>query len=387
MNAVPDQSELQSLRRVALVAGVVGIGLCAVCFMTEREQLARSFLTAWLYWLGLSLGSLALLMLHNLTGGDWGKATRRLFVSGAVTVPYMALMFVPIALSIKGLYPWADLELVSHDKILQFKKPYLNADFFFVRAIFYFAVWSFLAWYVVRRVRITLANPTPEMEAKLRLLSGRGLLIYALTITFAAIDWGMSLEPHWFSTIYGLIYLTGQGLSGVAFGTMATIFLARKRLAEKPLTSKQLNDLGNLMLAFTMLWAYMSFSQFLIIWYANLPEEVVWYLRRTEGGWLFVAIALAVLQFGAPFFALLSRRIKRNPINLAKVALWILLMHWVEVIWLIEPAFNREGTFIPWIDLLATLGIGGIWLALFTLRAEQVQWLPSDHTASLEGGH
>jgi hypothetical protein len=337
------------------------------------EQFYYSYLVAWLYWAGLSLGSLAVLLLHNLTGGKWGDAIRPILRAAAGVLPLMAILFLPIVMRPERLFEWADPSRVASDPILKHKQPYLNVDFFQVRAAIYFALWLALLLLLSWQARIA---PTPESptDRRFRRLSGQGLALHGIAVTFASIDWMMSLEPHWFSTIYGVVVLGSQGLLALAFAIVMAASASRSRaLSEHEVDV--LHDLGKLLLGFVMFWAYVEFSQYLIIWYGNLPEEVVWYLKRTEGPWQVVALALVFLHFVLPFLLLLSREWKRNPTKLGAVALLVVVMDWVAILLMIEPAVEHgRPSYVPWLDLGLTVAIGGMWWIVFTLVLPRMGW-------------
>lgn len=353
---------------IAAVAVVLGGAVAAYGWMNSREQFMYSYLTAWVFWTSISLGSLSLLLLHNLTGGVWGQAIRPLLQGAASLIPVMGIFGLPIFFYPQLLFEWADPSHVEHDAILQFKQPYLNVDFFRIRAAIYFALWilllGLLAWQ--RRSR-----PLPETRAdrRFRRLSGQGVGLHGLAVTFASVDWMMSLEPHWFSMIYGVIWFGGQGVSALAFAIVALAMNRDRRDAVLAAAGpRAFHDLGKLMLGFIMFWMYIQFSQFFIIWHGNLPEEVIWYVRRLGGGWQWAALALVLLRFALPFILLLSRDLKRDPGRLSLVALLVFVMHWVEIVWMIEPAVERgETAFVPWLDAALTLAIGAVWWVLFAL--------------------
>ena len=329
------------------------------------EQFFRSYLVAWLYWLAISLGSLMLLLLHNLTGGSWGWRVRHILVAASSTLPLVGILFLPIALGLVHLYEWADEAHVIGDPILEHKAAYLNPTWFFIRAGAYWLIWLAMLLFVRWTSRRVYPYDT-NAARRIRVASGLGLALSGLAITFASFDLGMSLEPHWFSTIYGVIFFVGQGLAALSFAIVALVYLDPAESAALSTFANDLHDLGKLFLAFTLFWAYVSFSQFLIIWYGNLPEEVIWYNRRFEHGWQWLAVAIAVLHFIVPFLVLLGRGIKRMAKPLAAVALWMLVMRWLDTVWQIEPAFEREGVFVPWLDLALTAAIGGLWLLYCT---------------------
>jgi hypothetical protein len=364
----------------ALVAGSIGLVLSLGVWIFWPAQFYPAYLVGFLFWLGISLGCIGLTMLHHLTGGSWGLVIRRTLEAGAVTVAMMALAFLPLALGVKSLYPWAAAAHADHADAMG-NRQYLNEGFFFIRATIYFAIWIAMAliWSGLSARQDSVTDHAPSR--RLQGLSGPGAVLLFLTGTFSAIDWGMSLEPKWPSTIYGALIIVGDALATLAFMIAVASLLARARPMSELASPGRLNDLGNLMLAFVMLWAYMSFCQFLIIWSGNLAEEIPWYLRRTRGPWQWVALALLVFQFFLPFFVLLFRSNKNRPGSILPVALWVLAMRWLEVIWLILPASSDpDSPRIPWIELpvalSATVGIGGIWIAVFLGRLKRLPLVP-----------
>jgi hypothetical protein len=354
---------LDGLRRGALAVGIAGLAACALGGLASPADFFRAYLIGYLFWLGIALGSLAIVMLHHLSGGAWGLVVRRILESGTRTLPLLAVLFLPLALGVRELYVWAAPGALA-DPVLRHKSVYLNVPFFLVRAALYFAAWLTVAHVLNRWSRERDLRPDPNPR-RFRVFSGPGLALYGLTVTFAAIDWAMSLEPHWYSTIYGLMFGTGQVLSAFAFGIAVAVLLRGREPFGRLVTPGNLNDLGNLMLAFVMLWAYMAFSQFLLIYAANVAEEVPWYLARNHGGWAGVAIGLIALHFALPFVLLLSRRVKREPRLIAAVAGLVLAMRLVDFFWLLVPAFHRPGAGLHWLDFVAPVGVGGVWLAVF----------------------
>ena len=384
---VKGQIDMGRVQRGALIAGVGGLALCALGAFLSLDQFFQSYLWAYLFWVGLALGCFGVTMLQHVTGGRWGVAIRRLIETGAMMLPLMALLFVPLIFGMRSLYIWARPEVVAADEILQFKQPYLNVPFFLLRAALYFAIWIGMAWLLNRWSAEQDRTANPALPRRFRLLSAPGLLVYVLTMSFAAFDWSMSLEPYWYSTIYGAMFIVGQVLTTFAFViTLMALLSARPPLAAIA-TPDLFNDLGNLLLAFIMLWAYMSFSQFLIIWSGNLPEEVVWYLRRSAGGWVWVAVVLFIFHFAFPFLLLLSRNTKRRPRLLARLAIFVFVIHLLNVFWLVTPAFH-DGLQIHWLDLAAPIGIGGIWIAAYLWLLQRAPLVARhDHRWSEDGGH
>ena len=378
--SAPESAQFAGLQRRALLIGIGAMAISLIGWFMDPSQFYRSWLVGYLYWLAFPLGAFGFVCLHNMTGGGWGFVIRRVLESAAGTTPLMLLFFVPVVLGLTDLYEWADPAIVAADPILQYKAPFLNVPFFLARATLYFAIWIVVTQLVVRwsRQQDEGTEPRPNLTRRLQLLSGAGLPIYALTVSFATIDWGMTLEPHWFSTIYGLLFVVGQGLSTLAF----SIIMLRKLAGREPLAGVvrrgHFHDLGNLMLAFVMLWAYMSFSQYLIIWSGNLPEEISWYLNRSAGGWQYFAPILMGFHFALPFLLLLARRRKQSAEVLARIAVWVLLLRFVDIFWLIAPAFSPREFHVHWLDLTIPLAIGGIWLALFLHRLGSWSLVPTN---------
>jgi hypothetical protein len=352
-------------RTRALGVGVAGLALCALGWLTNPEQFYRSYLLGYLFWFGIALGSLPLNMLQHMTGGAWGLSIRRLLEASTRTLPLMAVLFVPIALGMHSLYSWSRPEAVAADELLRHKAPYLNPTFWLVRTVLYFAIWIGLSWRLNAWSREQDRTGDVTLSRKMQTLSAPGVVFYFLAITFAAIDWVMALVPHWYSTIFGPLIAVGQVLNAFAFVVMMLALLARYEPYAPVVGPGVFHDLGKLMLAFVMVWAYFTFSQFLIIWAGNLPEEIHWYLDRSKGGWMGVGIVVNLLHFFVPFALLLSRDLKRNMRFLAGVAAFIMLMRFFEMVWMIVPLFHPAGVTVHWLDLAAPAGIGGIWLWWF----------------------
>jgi len=357
---------LGRLQRTCLAVAGVGALLLALGFLVDRQRFFQAYLLGYLYVLGPALGSLAFFMLHNMTGGGWGFAIKRLLEAAMRTLPALALLFVPIALGIGSLYEWSHAEVVARDEILRHKAPYLNVPFFLARAALYFALWCGLALYLLRQVEKYDKKLSLKALRKLKGLSGLGLVLYVLTMTFASFDWAMSLEPHWFSTIYGVHFIVGQGLTALCLMIVVASRLARHEPFDRWLAQSHFHDLGNLTMAFVMLWAYVALSQFLIIWSGNLPEEVPWYLKRTGHGWQALALVLVTCHFFVPFLVLLVRSSKQNSRRLAQIAGGLLAVRLLDYYWQIAPSFDHHGGFHPhWLDLVAPVTLGALWLALF----------------------
>ncbi len=350
----------------AFAVGVVALGGTAAYGAAHPDQFFRSYLLAFVFWNGLAVGSLAVLMLQYLTGGAWGIAIRRELEAATRTLPLTAVAFLPIAFGMHRLYEWTHADAVAKDELLQKKAAYLNMPFFLARTAFAFAVWMLLAYFLNRWSREQDTHADHQaIDRKLQLLSGGGLVAYALTTTFTSVDWVMSLEPHWYSTMYGVIFMVSQGLGALALVTFAVVRLSHRKPVAEFLGGRHLHDLGKMMFAFTMIWAYVNFSQYLIVWSGNLPEEIAWYLARFRGGWGWVGAAVLLLHFVLPFLLLLSRRANRDPRTLSLAAGLLVAMRFVDVAWLVLPAFSKGHFQIHPTDLTLPIGLGGLWLGLF----------------------
>lgn len=369
--------DVDRLMRTAGLIGVVGIIASIVGAMTNPEQFYRSYLVAFLFVLAPATGSLAWMMIHYLSGGAWGLGVRRLLEAGSRTIPLLAILFIPVIIGMPHIYEWTHADIVAKDPILQHKAPYLNTTFFIVRAVIYFAVWSGLALTLTGWSKHQDATPTPEgADAKFRVVSGPGLVLYVATITFASFDWIMSLDPHWYSTIFGLLIAVGQGLSTMAFTIIMAFVLSRSSVMEPVLTPNKFHDYGKLLFAFTMLWAYLGFSQFLIIWSANLPEEVTWYILRFNHGWGTISLIVALGHFVFPFLMLLSSDLKRAASRLAMLAVYFLVMRFIDIHWLVMPNFNEGHFTVHWLDVATVAGLFGIWIAAYCWNLKGRALLP-----------
>lgn len=364
---------IDRLGKSALAVGLAALVLCAALGFRDPTQFFRSYLLAFVFWMGLPLGCAAILMLHNLIGGTWGFPLRRPLESGTRTFPLMAVLVLPILFRLPVLYSWADPAKVQADALLQYKHPYLNVPFFVARTVFYFSAWILITYLLNKWSREQDETGEAELTQRIKRLSAPGLLIFELMVTLAAVDWVMSLEPHWYSTIYGMIFMVTQVLAAMAVMTVTVIRLSPEKSLNGMVTPKLLNDYGNLLLVFTMLWAYLSFSQFLIIWGGNLREEIPWYMSRARGGWAGVGLILIIFHFAVPFLLLLTRFAKRRAKIMSWLAAGLIVMSLVDIFWLLTPAFNPAGPEFHLTDWLAILGIGGLWLWRY---ASQLQGRP-----------
>jgi len=367
--------ELAGHQRRLFVAGGIGAGISAIGLLLDPRQFLQSYLIGYMLCLGVTLGCLALGMVHQLSGGAWGVVIRRPIGAATRVLPVMTLLYLPLAIGVRQLYPWTNADLVAHDEVLQHKHLYLNIPFFFVRAAFYFLVWNGISYVLNRWSLQQDETGDPQLARRMQAVSGGGLVAYGLTITFASFDWLMSLEPHWYSTMYGVLILGGQGLSSLAFLIIVLVWLGRRPPLDRIIGAGHFHDLGNLMLAFVMLWAYFSFSQYLIIWAGNLPEEIKWYAHRLDSGWRVLGLALVVFHFAVPFVLLLSRAVKREPQMLVKVAIGLLIVRGLDLLWLVAPEFH-VGFAVSWLDIVVPLTLGAIWTACFVWQLRGRAILP-----------
>lgn len=370
------RGDLRSFRTRALMVGIAGTVFSVVGFFTGPFQFYRSYLWSYLFVLALTLGPMAWLLLQYLTGGAWGMVIRRPCEAILRTMPLVAVMFLPIVIGIPNLYSWSHKAMVDASPLLQHKQVYLNVPFFLIRAAVYFAGWLLITWHYNR---VSLREDTEGHDAvhgSMSTPAGPGLIFWAFTTTFMSIDWIMSVNPEWFSTMFGLLFIAGQGLTGMAFLITVMVFLSTRRPMSEVLTPRHLHDLGKFLLAMVMVWAYFSFSQFLIIWAGNLPEEIPYYLVRINNGWGFVALLLVVGHFALPFALLLSRDLKRNFKLLASIAVFILGMRLVDLYWVVTPMFRKTSFGMSWLDITIPMGLIGMWLAYFLWQLEKRPLMP-----------
>ncbi|HEY3038146.1 MAG TPA: hypothetical protein VGJ66_05375 [Pyrinomonadaceae bacterium] len=372
-NAPPSAGRFQQL---ALIVGIVFVVVFVIGLFVDRRQFFQSYLFAFSFWAGISVGSLALLMLQHLTGGGWGLVIRRVLEAATRTLPLVLILFVPIVAGAPWIYPWTHAEEMATNAALTEKAKYLNLSFFTLRAAIYFAVWLALAFFLNRWSLVQDQTADRQVTKRMRVISGPGLVLFVFTVTFASIDWFMSLEPEWSSTIYGFVFVASWSLSGLAFVIAVMAALVREEPMNHVVAQLHFHDLGKLLLALVMLWSYFAFSQFLIVWSGNLPEEIRWYLPRTRGAWGAIALAVVILHFAFPFLFLLSRSFKRHAGKLVIVALLILLMRLVDLFWMITPSFTGENFHISWMDVVAPIGMGGLWLAAYAWALRQRPLIP-----------
>jgi hypothetical protein len=372
-------------------AGAFAVAIAGALIGRDGASFCRAYLFAYIFWLGISLGSLALVMLYHLTGGNWGRLTIRISEAASLTLPIMLLLFIPIAVGVRQLYPWANPLEVAADPVLQHKHLFFSIPAVLVRAFASLTLWSLLAfglrWLSVARD----GADRPRYGAMFSAISAAGLVFYFFSMSSAAIDWIMSREPHWYSSIFGIVVIVGQGLSALLFAILVLWAIRKTSPIAALVLPETLNDIGNLLLMFVILWAYVSFSQLLVTWMGNTQEEIVWYYQRIRGAWRAVSIALIALHFFVPFLLLLGQQNKRRIEVLGGLAASLMLLRLLDAAYLVLPTSRTPAPLaVSWLDLLTPVGIGGVWMACFRwnlLRQPLLVRVPEQTTGRLHGEH
>ncbi len=368
--------QFDKMEQRAYIIGAAGILALLAGALVSTQQFFQSYLYGYILWVGLSIGCLGILILHHLVSGHWGNIIQRIVESGARNALLMAVLFIPVVMGMETIYPWTDHARVESSHVLHAKTGYLNPVFFIARAGFFFAVWIGIAFWLSAMSSKQDMSADPSLTRKMKIFSGPAMVFFVLTVSFASFDWMMSLEPEWYSTIYGMQMIVGAVLTTLAFSVLILRILAQKPPVSEVINTRHIHHIGNLLMAFTVLWAYMAFSQFLIIWSGNLPEDNFYYIRRVHTGWSVVALVLLVGHFLVPFLLLLSRRRKRELEGLARVAAGIFVLRLVDYFWLIVPAFHHESPDVHALDIAAPVAIGGIWVGLFIRQLKRRPLIP-----------
>jgi len=379
---------VKTIQQRSLIVGLVFSVIAALGAWLRPDEFFRAYLLAFMAWLGITLGSMAILMLRHLTKGAWGMVIRRILGAAMRCVPLMIALFIPLQFGIHRLYIWArplegiaDKHLREH--LQDITKTYLTVNGFIVRAAIYFAIWWALSFFLTKWSAEQDHPPMRDNSARFKALSGPGLILYGFTITFAVIDWIMSIDPRWISTIFGLSFLIGQVLAALCFAVVVERILFRYKPMSELLKPEQVQDHGKFMLTFIMMWAYFAFSQWLIIWAGNLPEEITWYMRRLHGGWGYVGLFVVLFHFAVPFVFLISRPFKRDITRLVWLAVWLLLMRYVDLFWIIEPNFSASFN-VTWLDVVVPIAVGGLWLAYFFRNLSTMPLVPAYDVFAVE---
>jgi hypothetical protein len=347
---------------IGAVCALVGAAACVILGAANPKQFLFSWLVSFLFFLSLALGALFFVLIQYATQGGWGIVVRRIGETVFATIPVMAALFVPLLFGLHDLYSWSVPGAAEHDALLRWKAPYLNVPFFLIRAALYFGIWSFIAVLYNRGSRGQDATGDPAVSARLRSLAGPAIIVLALTQTFASVDWIVSLTPHWYSTMFGVYFFAGSFVGFIALLSVVAAAMRQAGLLEAVISAEHLHDIGKFLFAFTAFWAYIAFSQFFLMWYANLPEETVWFKARLEGSWEIVSLLLMAGHFGVPFFYLMGRAVKRRGWTLAVGGTWLLAMHFVDLYWQVMPTLHPEGVRPSALDVAALLAVGGCFV-------------------------
>jgi len=373
---------LNTLQRYALGAGLAAFALSVIGAFIEPVQFFQSYLVSLVFWISIALGALFLTLLHHLTGAKWSVVLRRFFENIMTLIPWLALLFIPLFFGLSHLYEWSHSPL--HDELLAHKSPYLNVRFFILRNVLYFCIWSALAMALYRASRRQDVGGTGQPFVR---LSAPGVILSALTVTFAAFDWLMSTEAHWYSTIFGVYFFGASTLAAIAVVTLTALFFRRRNMLRDAITASHYHDLGKLLFTFTIFWAYIAFSQYFLIWYANIPEETVWYAHRWTGSWKSVSLLLVFGHFIVPFFTLMTRAAKSHLSFLTLISLWLLAMHWLDLHWIVSPVFHPDGLSLSWLDFTTLLAVGGCAVAALARRFGAAPLIPINDPNLSETSH
>ena len=361
--SIPKDHPLQRLQWAVLVAGVLFLMVSVWEGYGNAGQFFFSYLVAYLFFLSIGLGGLIFVLIQFVTRAGWSVAVRRLAEHIMGTLPLLALLAVPLVFGFGELYPWFDSQGVSTDKILQGKSAFLNPGFFYLRSLVYLLSWALIAW-GFRKLSIKQDNGNAvPITRKLQAASAPAIVWFAVTVTLFSFDWIMSLDPHWYSTVFGVYFFAGCIIALLSVLILLVLLLQRFRLLANIVSEEHFHDMGKLLFGFVVFWAYIAFSQYMLIWYANIPEETIWYAHRLQHGWESVSFLLAAGHFVLPFFLLLSRNAKRNHTMLIAATLWLLAMHYVDLYWLVMPSFQSDGLHAHWLDLTTFLSVGSLVFA------------------------
>lgn len=350
---------------IALLVGLLGLAASVFAWTQHAERFYHAWLLAFVYCLTLSLAGLFFTMLHHLANAKWSVVVRRVPEALMSLVPWLIIAFIPVYLGLHDLYHWSHPDVLLHDEALAKKAVYLNPTFFAIRTVAYFIIWSIFA---LRLRALSLKQDITGdavLTQKMRNLSAGGMILFAFTVTFASFDWLMSLNPHWYSTIFGVYIFGGLFLSGIALFTLILLLLRRAGVMQDVVTFEHYHDLGKLMLGFVIFWAYIGFSQYFLIWYGNVPEETHWFQVRWVGNWKAIGYLLLFGHFAFPFVVLIFQRVKRNAAIMIFMSIWLLVMHWFDLYYLIFPTLYPEGFHIGWVEIVTWLGLSGITAWLF----------------------
>jgi len=351
--------------RIMLILGIAGLAVSAIGLATDMHQFFNSYMTNFTFWASLGFGALFFVMVHHLTGAVWSVVVRRLAAAAMATLPMVLLLSIPVLLGVKHIFVWGDHDFMMSNPMLTSKIGYLNPPFFIVRTLVYILVWVVLGRLLIRTSLQMDQGWAPNALSKFQRISGPGMVLYAFTVSFAAFDWCMSLQPQWYSTIYGVWFFAGGLVMIMAFLAVAVNALSRKGVLASEISVEHRHDIAKLMFAFMIFWAYMHLSQYLLIWYADLPEEVAFFRDRWIGSWKVISVLIPLTGFVIPFVLMMSRHVKRNRVLLTFWSLWLIAMHWIDLYWNITPTFHPDHAIFSWMDVTLFIGQGGLMLWLF----------------------
>lgn len=360
---IPPGHSWNRIPAIGAACAVLGVAGCAMLGPGNPKQFFFSWLMAYLFFLSLALGALFFTLFMYACQGGWGIVVRRLCETVFATIPVMAVLFLPLLFGLNNLYPWSVPGAAEQDALVRWKQPFLNVPFFLIRAAIYYVCWSFIALLYYRLSRGQDTTGDPSVSARLRKFAGPAIIVMALTSTFASIDWVVSLTPHWYSTMFGVYFFAGSFIGFIALLSVLVPTMRGAGLLDTMITAEHLHDLGKFLFAFMCFWAYIGFSQFFLIWYANLPEESFWFKARLEGSWEIASLLLMAGHFGVPFLYLMGRDVKRNGRTLAIGGMWLLAMHFVDIYWQVMPTLHPEGIRPSVLDVAALLAVGGCFAA------------------------
>jgi hypothetical protein len=370
-----------SVMKVAGAVGVIGlVAAMGLGFTGDKKGFLHSYLVAYAWMLSIGLGALFWVILQHLVNAKWSTVVRRVGELLATNVPVLALLSLPIVVPTlmgdSSLYIWADSHKMHENHLLHHKAPYLNIAFFAIRLVVYFGFWAFISRYLFSKSLVQDKTGEAGLPEKLQRICAPSMILFALTLTFASIDFLMSLQPTWFSTIFGVYYFAGAVVSFHSFFALTLMWLQKQGRLAKSVTTEHYHDIGKMMFAFTVFWSYIGFSQFMLIWYANIPEETEWYHLRMSAPWANVSWALVFGNFVIPFFGLLSRQVKRNRAGLAFFAVWILVVHYLDMFWLVKPAMHTHHIPFGIVDIACLIGVLGVFIASVAYNAQKVPLVP-----------
>jgi hypothetical protein len=373
---LPQEHVWHNMPMFASILGSVALLVAVFMGIGDPKQFFFSYLVSFMFYISLALGALFFVLLHHLTRSGWSVVVRRLAEKVMSPIPYFVLLFIPVLFGIHHLYHWSYPDAAHSDALLYWKLPYLNVPFFIFRSVLYVAIWAGLARWFMTRSFLQDKTGDGQLTRQMQKWSGPAIILLALSMTFAAIDWMMTLDPHWYSTMFGVYFFSGSVIAIYAFLILFAMGMQRAGMMKGIITTEHFHDLGKLLFGFIVFWTYIAFCQYFLIWYANIPEETIWYAHRLEGSWRTVSLLLMFGHFFVPFFFLLSRHVKRNRTLLAIGAGWMLLMHYVDLYWLVMPILHEHGVHVSVLDVALLVGLGGLFVAGISWRIKQHAFIP-----------